>query len=674
MARADAFKAFEFFPPPPIPSVPTIALPNPHNRQPSLNKNIVLTAEHPARADSGISITAPGGKDAAPNSRNDSLDSCTSQDSSRIALPSSPLDTYSRTSTPQPPPPAVVSQSASSRRYTPGDGLSEHSAATALSGTGTLVQGDGNAAKSISPIPLRSMFPVYNPQVPLSQQSYYPQRQTSLQTRLQPRLDYGSRVGTPSQCDLVTGGLRTAPASIYNSPMDVSSIPDTSFSSPRELEKLWVASHGMEANPDVGSFNLEMARYACHAALYTMLTTNRIEEAMFTFGYDPLMPFYTLKTFDTNEILVSKVSPRKKSAVCEILQSSIESNERRILDGLVTFIFPRLAAMLAIDQANELARQHQLAPTHRDEVIQAAIQRAASQESCRLLWDAQEGRYELEHPAIGRNARSPRFVTSPTSPEDNVRPVVHISVTPQPNDTETTLRSRPPVIIVTNPLAMSSPNPNESNIRSSALPQPDIDNPLASLDFGNMTLHINAQRILELMPSLFAIDCVVSAILAVAISDRATNPVMATMDLWTASPKGPASTFGGQSVKSYAGSVFYTTLAEREEAEEEAKLMRLVHDKDVKGSKAGKSKIPKSKEDKNGRKNKKVQVAEFDIEKLSHYQSGSRKGEEMPVVTRGAMEMLVNGLKLVVWLLTAAVQMLIWLITHVTRALTSEKF
>ena len=388
------------------------------------------------------------------------------------------------------------------------------------------------------------------------------------------------------------------------------------------------------------------------------------------------MPFYSLKTFDTSEILLSKTSPRKKTAVVEILQTNIEPFERRNHDGLVTFIFPRLAAMLAIDQATELARGHQLPPTHRDEVVQAAIQRAAAQEACRLIWKPEDTRYELEHPAVGRNARDPEFIASPTSPQDTIKPAVHITVTPQANNSEGISIARPPVIIVSNPCVMASPDLSASNIRASSVPQPDIDNPLASLDFGDMTLHINAHQILNLMPSLFAIDSVVSAILAVAVSDPSTNTIMAGMDIWTASSphKGLASVFGGQSVKSYSGSVFYATLAEREEAEEEAKLMKMVHEKDVKGTKSSKTKAVKVEKQKKSKKNKKVEMAEFDLEKLTHYQSGSRKGEEMPVVAKGAMEMLVSGLRLIVWLMTAMVQFLVWMIGGVTRALTSDKF
>lgn len=56
-------------------------------------------------------------------------------------------------------------------------------------------------------------------------------------------------------------GNRTAPASLLNFPSDVMSISEPQYSSHRELEKLWEASHGTEPGNLLKSFDLEMARY-----------------------------------------------------------------------------------------------------------------------------------------------------------------------------------------------------------------------------------------------------------------------------------------------------------------------------------------------------------------------------------------------------------------------------
>ena len=169
-----------------------------------------------------------------------------------------------------------------------------------------------------------------------------------------------------------------------------------------------------------------------------------------------------------------------------------------------------------------------------------------------------------------------------------------------------------------------------------------------------------------------------AAILAVAVADEATNPIMAGMDPWMArTPRAPASVFGGSVAgsvggKSYTGSVLYATIAEREEAEEEAKMMRQLHKDDTKGTSNKPSfwgKKPKTKT-----KTKQIVINEFDLEKYGHYQAGSREGEELPGVVRGGLEIMFVGLRFVVWFLTLVAQMLAWATVGVTRCVTSEKF
>jgi hypothetical protein len=341
-------------------------------------------------------------------------------------------------------------------------------------------------------------------------------------------------------------------------------------------------------------------------------------------------------------------------------------------DGLVTYIFPKLAAMLAIDQSTALAAKHRLAPSEREEMQSDAIKRAAAQEACHLRWNERYRRYELAHPAIGQDPeKSPQSAVPPTSPTAAEQPVLHITVSSDGLRSPLSTTSAPPVILVTNPQSSASAQSSSpAELRLSTLPVPDQEEPLASLDFETMTLHISATQILQLAPSLYVVDCVVAAMLAIAVADEATNPIMAGMDLWTARPpRAPASVFGGSVAgsiggKSYTGSVLYATIAEREEAEEEAKMMRQLHKDDT-------GKKPKSKKKK---KTKKIVVSEFDLEKYGHYHSGSRQGQELPGVVRGGLEILFFGLKFVVWLLSLLVQMVAWITVGVTRCVTSEKF
>lgn len=477
----------------------------------------------------------------------------------------------------------------------------------------------------------------------------------------------------------------------------------------------------------------------------------RIDEATFVFGAHPSLPFYTLQTYDTNEIAVSKTCPRKATSNLDIVLCPIEPAARRLPpnDGLVAFIFPKLAAMLAINQSAALAKEHSLAPTDRDDIEAQAVRRAARQEACNLRFNPRIGLYELEHPAIGRASIAGDFASqSPVVASPNTirsmtgQPVLHITVT-----TDGPL----PCISVTDPNASSrtggimSPPPSAGPglHRLSTIPQTDTSpdqKPLASLDLTTEILHLDANAILELMPSLFSIDCVVSAILAVAIGDSTTNQTLGSMEVWKPRPA-PPSRLGSLapppihqglgprsgptrpgSVRSYSGSVFYATIAERQDAEEEAKLMRQNHERDIRGggrlgsSQDGKGKDrtwfgrfrqplgspdddieeARSPEDfekttmtadtttdnkkskkaskKKAKATKKVMVSEFDLEKLGHYQSGDRKGQELPAVTRSALGGLVMALRLFVWLLTKFVHFIAWLLVNVSRAVTSEKF
>ncbi|EXJ87805.1 hypothetical protein A1O1_04732 [Capronia coronata CBS 617.96] len=545
-------------------------------------------------------------------------------------------------------------------------------------------------------VPIRSMFPTYDPSLPLPQQAYGPHRPLPARLSGMPGLrplsrdDYRSSLSTP----FAMTTQRTAPASVLSFPSDVMSVNiGPRISTQRELEKLWDASHGTEPGCAIRTFDLEMAR---------------TEEATFVFGSHPSLPFYTLQTYDSNEIAISKTSPRTPTSTQDVVLCPLEPASRRQSpnDGLVAFIFPKLAAMLAINQSATLAREHNLAPTDRDDIEAQAVRRAAKQEACHLRYNAQEELYELEHPAIGRGAtggdfaiKSPILSPTPAVRSRTGKPVLHITIStdsPLP-----TINVIDPNAVRQSGLATPRTSAGAGIRRLSIIPQVETDSfaehpTLAKLDLTSQVLHLDVNAILELMPSLFSIDCVVSAILAVAIADTTTNPTMGSMEIWKPRPA-PASRLGtggrslrartgAGSIKSYAGSMFYATIAEREEAEEEARLMREAHEKDVQGtSSQGKGsrtwfgfRKPMTDSDKTNKKSKsrsrKIVVTEFDMEKLGHYQSGTREGEELPGVTRSALGVLVLGLKLMVWILTTIAQVLAWILVNGSRAVTSDKF
>ncbi|EXJ67545.1 uncharacterized protein A1O5_09558 [Cladophialophora psammophila CBS 110553] len=743
-----ALQGFSLFPT----TVPKIAIPTPHKKNPSLHSISIVTSPDSAFSPNAESVVIKMEEERPPVPRfparlseQQQMRECSPspEDIGRAVTTSSPIDGKT--------PAQPVLPSATVVTYTPSlyqspelhqtsspqpsSSLGTGSATTlvaAAAPTANIQDGTHNKSPTDpSPVvPIRSIFPVYNPSVPLTQQVYLPHPPPPVRISGMPlfngilpsREDYRSSLSIPFNTPAIGVAQRTAPASVLNFPSDVMSINvGPRISTQRELEKLWDASHGTEPGCSIKSFDLEMAR---------------TEEATFVFGSHPSLPFYTLQTYDTNEIAISKTCPSKpRSPIAnaespltrDVILCPLEPAARRLPpnDGLVAFIFPKLAALLAINQSAALARQHSLAPTDRDDIEAQAVRRAAKQEACHLRFNARGGFYELEHPAIGRAAVGGDFATQspvPSSPTTirsiTGKPVLHITIStdshlPTINVIDPNAARRIGAVMTPTTTAPSSAGAGMR--RLSTLPQTETSlpsseyPPLATLDLTSEIFHVDANAILELMPSLFSVDCVVSAVMSVAVADAATNPILGGMEIWKPRPA-PTSRLGtgarsirtrAGSVRSHAGSVFYATIAEREEAEEEAKLMRRTHEADIRAASGSSRSKPKgsriwfgrlsnsttdeSEEDETSEKKsrkkknkkaktKKIVVGEFDLEKLGHYQSGDRKGEELPAVTRGVLGGLVMGLKLVVWLLTMAVQVLAWLLVHLTRGLTSEKF
>src|SRR5256885_13775123 len=139
----------------------------------------------------------------------------------RETVPSSPIDGHGS-------PPIAIPQPAGATHPSPPEG-----------DRSTLI----DPSRTSPVVPIRSMFPTYNPSLGLNQQQYYPQPVAELLRGNVSQQEYNpSR--SPSRMDEALGGPRTAPASIVDFPSDVLSVKEPKLSSVRELEKLWTASNG----------------------------------------------------------------------------------------------------------------------------------------------------------------------------------------------------------------------------------------------------------------------------------------------------------------------------------------------------------------------------------------------------------------------------------------------
>ena len=229
-------------------AVPKLATPSPHRRNPSLHTVKTL---HGLREDDDEPLPNGG---AIPLQDQPSRSRTPSPENIGVAVTTaSPIDGTTPSNrpeaaacpTPPPPPPPP-------KTYTPDEPVSGRS------GSATVVH-DGHASPVV---PIRSMFPTYNPSIPLNQQHYYPQRYypkraSSLSPSNFSRQDYRNTLATPIDRQL---GSRTRPPSVvnFNNSISIAEVPR--FSSHRELEKLWEASHGTEPSSLIKSFDLEMSR------------------------------------------------------------------------------------------------------------------------------------------------------------------------------------------------------------------------------------------------------------------------------------------------------------------------------------------------------------------------------------------------------------------------------
>lgn len=229
--------------------VPKLSHPNPHKRQPSLHavKGVygdTLGSTEPLPYGGAIPLQdRKASRSRTPSAENIGVAVTTTSPLDK-ATPSPPL--RGPLTPPPPPPPAPP------KAYSPRQPSSGRSASV------TLVPEDTKSPV----VPFRSMFPTYNPSVPIGHQNYYPQRSfpgrsSSLYSHNISRQEYRNSITTPIDRQL---GVRTAPPSVINFNDAASISCEPQFSSHRELERLWEASHGTEPNMLIKTFDLEMAR------------------------------------------------------------------------------------------------------------------------------------------------------------------------------------------------------------------------------------------------------------------------------------------------------------------------------------------------------------------------------------------------------------------------------
>lgn len=233
----------------PVPPVPRIALPNPHLRKPSLSTHI---AESDSIRNSGFdpSFPIPSIPREHQHQHQHQYQDPYASEIGQAVAEYSPIDGPARVPTPS---------SSAAHKYAPKSAskLNHASPQSKSNDSGYLSSSSPETSKS-PVVPIRSMFPVYNPSVTLQQQQYHPQiprpvRQMSTSSR---RTAQNFPISSLTPIDRVLGSP-APPPSTFNFQLDAM-IPH--ISQPHELKELWEATQGMEPNPRIRSYDLELSR------------------------------------------------------------------------------------------------------------------------------------------------------------------------------------------------------------------------------------------------------------------------------------------------------------------------------------------------------------------------------------------------------------------------------
>lgn len=271
---------------------------------------------------------------------------------------------------------------------------------TSFSEAPTLVRSNSNSSKHSQhhqreePV-MRSIFPRYNPELPLEHQQYYPTQQSP---RHVPQSAISRQPYSPG-INEVSPGLGSPMSLGPQSPGLVGrGLQDQTWpepSSSTELKELWKVTNGWKASASEGQ-------------KFIMKMNSAVEEPIHTLS-SATQPFYTIRLDPTStsaQVTMTRQNPAKsprksqspKTGVfpkgdsqMEVLITTLEEYSRRLPpnDGLVALLYPHAASSMAADLAG------------RSNVADSALVLAAAERECgRLLWDDDTKKFYLRHPAV----------------------------------------------------------------------------------------------------------------------------------------------------------------------------------------------------------------------------------------------------------------------------------
>jgi hypothetical protein len=372
-------------------------------------------------------------------------------------------------------------------------------------------QGHEQPARDTAPI--RSMFPVYDPTVPLQAQNYRPQVAppaifVSQEKVVKP--EYTSTIQDQGESSSQTQ------QQVYITPLD-------------HLGALWSAANGSMTTPDPKSYTLKMFRPSA---------ASEKKKQRITFGPLESNPFYSLsKTHpcpedldEGHELLISRHHASKED-ILPVSHMQLQpppapttsrSSRGSVLPDVhvaashITTITPILATLHSLDTAAKTPQAHTLAlvdPNATSPAAQRLAERAVAEanarESCTLAWTPtcpRTGKYELHHPSLGVfSIVIEGDVGSALEGGPSRLPATIAIVNPFASLTPTSAHSGSPI----GSFASGKTAVNETERMGSVI---------ARLDLQQDLLYVDAASIQQL-GNLYLIDVCVSTLLSVAVAE-----------------------------------------------------------------------------------------------------------------------------------------------------------
>ncbi|KAL8885061.1 MAG: hypothetical protein Q9215_007028 [Flavoplaca cf. flavocitrina] len=252
-----------------------------------------------------------------------------------------------------------------------------------------------------SPV-MRSMFPRFDPTVPLARQHYYPSVNISPETaaavgRVDDLGSYSHSLYSQQEPSLrrleadsneigsANGlGLKSLMKNMMESPESQKDV--ACISTPTELLDVWALANGQEISGAIQEYKLQLSCEDLDAG-----------KEVICFDSSTSQSLYTLSASE-QELSVSRNHPTNSTTTMQISSPTLQTPG--LSSPLVATIFPKLAELMAIDKSSTIAVEHGLDRLACTDLQTEAIEQAHRLEASSLLWDSESQKYYLIHPTL----------------------------------------------------------------------------------------------------------------------------------------------------------------------------------------------------------------------------------------------------------------------------------